>query len=170
MFVPVRLFSLKMGFICCARLGVDVLSFVLKAVLSKARCHMLQGAGCKGAWCSSFFLLKNTFKPVPGLADGGLVARCFKVLCCKAGPSKAWDDISENKPSGAISVAPWLCVHLGVVCARLGVFGCREVSKIDIVAAVVVCCRTSPTRSRSKQSNESAVHTSCTSLAFTTQH
>ena len=38
------------------------------------------------------------------------------------------------------------------------------------VAAVVVCCRISPKRSRSRQSNESAVDTSCASLAFTILH
>ena len=38
------------------------------------------------------------------------------------------------------------------------------------VAAVVVFFRASPTRTRSTQSNESAVDTSCTSLAFMIEH
>ena len=36
-------------------------------------------------------------------------------------------------------------------------------------AAVVVCCRALPKRSRSRQSNKSAVDTSCTSMAYKIQ-
>ena len=34
------------------------------------------------------------------------------------------------------------------------------------IAALVVCCRASPTRSESRKRNESAVDVSCTSLDF----